>query len=214
MKQQNDTFEIAPIFPCPVYRAHRDSSLLVKEEESKDINDIIEGGISKNEGNHYSTNSHIFNTKLKKLKEFCEEHLKMYVKEIIDPKEEIDFYITQSWVNVTNPGGSHHIHSHANSIISGVFYIGAVEDDKIYFYNPNAILKNRIEIKQKEYNYWNSDSWFMPVATNQLLLFPSWVAHSVAKNKKQTTDRISISFNTFAKGALGEKDTLNELILE
>jgi hypothetical protein len=45
-----------------------------------------------------------------------------------------------------------------------------------------------------------------------LVLFPSWMHHGVPLNEKQTTDRISISFNTFSK-TLGGNRNLNQLIL-
>ena len=61
---------------------------------------------------------------------------------------------------------------------------------------------------------WNSTKWFFPINTNELILFPSWLAHEVAPNKKATTDRISISFNTFVKGILGSKTSSTELILK
>ena len=60
---------------------------------------------------------------------------------------------------------------------------------------------------------WNSDNWIFSINNNQLVLFPSWLEHSVPKNKKASADRISISFNTFVRGNLGKRDTLTELIL-
>ena len=200
------------IFPFPVYIVKRDSNLSSKEE--KEIRKIVKEGMYKNSGNASSTNSYIFNGKLKKLKQFCEEQLKIYVEQAIVPKEELDFYITQSWLNITKPGEYHHDHSHQNSIISGVFYISTEEDDKITFGDPNGKLEELIKFEPKEFNIWNSASWFFPSVTNQLLLFPSWLDHKVDINEKATTDRISISFNTFVKGTLGSRKDLTELILK
>ena len=64
-----------------------------------------------------------------------------------------------------------------------------------------------------EYNIWNSRSWFVSVENNTLILFPSWLEHSVEPNEKATTDRISLGFNIFAKGFFGNKGFLNELII-
>ena len=205
-------FRINGIFPCPVYRAHRDSDLELSEK--KEIKGIVEeGGMHQNKFNSTSNSSHIFNTRLYNLKEFCENHIKIYVNEIINPENELDFYITQSWLNVTKPGEKHHKHDHQNSLISGVFYIATVEDDKIMFYDSSAKLKERMRIPPKEYNIWNSSSWFFSVEKNNLLLFPSWLDHSVDQNKNATTGRISLSFNVFAKGIFGSSDSKNELIL-
>jgi len=202
---------ITNIFPISIYTAKRDSGLDFSEK--KDIKDIIEEGMKRNTGNTSSNNSYIFNGKLKNIKQFCEEHIKTYVEQVIYPKEELDFYITQSWLNITKPGEFHHDHSHPNSIISGVFYISTEEDDKITF-NDSDKVKKLIAFEPKEYNIWNSSVWTFSVNTNELILFPSWLEHMVQPNEKATVDRISLSFNIFAKGVFGERGGQTELILE
>ena len=204
--------QIHSVFPCPVYITKRDTNLSPKE--SKEIGKIVKEGMYKTAGNASSNNSYIFNGKLNKIKQFCEEQLNIYAKEVICPKEELDFYITQSWLNITKPGEFHHAHSHQNSIVSVVFYISTEEDDKISFSDPNARVKELIKFEKKEYNPFNSPSWFFPSITNELVLFPSWLDHKVDTNEKATTDRISISFNTFVKGVLGSRKELTELILK
>ena len=178
------------------------------------IRKIIKEGIHKNVSNFTSNNSDIFNGKLKKIKQFCEQQIKTYVKEVINPKEELDFYITQSWLNTTKPGEYHHKHSHSNSIISGVFYISTEEDDKIYFEDPNITVNDLISFERKEFNLWNATNWCFPSITNELMLFPSWLNHMVLPNPKATTNRISLSFNTFVSGIIGNKEGLTELILK
>ena len=200
------------VFPTPVYIVKRDTDLAPKEK--KDIDKIVKEGMDKNTGNSHSNNSYIFNDKFKKIKQFCEQQLKIYVEQIISPKEELDFYITQSWINITKPGEYHHEHSHANSIISGVFYISTVEDDKILFKDPNNKIKEMIKIISEKFNLYNSANWSFPVKNNELFLFPSWLGHKVDTNEKATTDRISLSFNTFVKGILGGRSELSELILK
>ena len=114
---------IYSIFPIPIYQAHRESDLNSIEE--KEIEDIIEEWMTEDLNNRYSVkgNSYIFDTRLSVLKEFCEQHIKTYVNEVINPQnKELDFYITQSWINVIEPGEEHQRHAHQNSIISGVLY--------------------------------------------------------------------------------------------
>ena len=200
------------IFPCPVYVAKRDTNLSPKE--TKEIRKIIDKeGVYKNGSNSISNNTDIFNGKLKKLKQLCEQQLNIYVKEVINPKEELDFYITQSWLSITKPGEHHHEHSHQNSIVSGIFYISTEEGDKITFSDPNAKVKEMIKFEPKEYNLFNSTIWTFFSITNEFLLFPSWLEHRVEVNEKATTDRISLAFNTFVRGNLGVRKDVNELIL-
>ena len=200
---------IDSLFPTPVYSVIRDSELNL--EESEEIKSIIEEGTRKNAGNVHSTNSYIFETKLKKIKEFCEQHIKKYVEIIIAPKHKLEFYITESWLNVTKPGEFHHLHYHPNSIISGVFYVNTVENDTIFFNDPNYKVKGSLGFGQKFHNPWNSNQWWIPVKDNQFILFPSWLEHEV-KHVEGDKERISISFNTFVRGNLGDNE-LNNLIL-
>ena len=204
-------YQIEGIFPTPIYIAKRDSDL--DSTEKKEIEDIIDKGMWSSVSHSVSQNNFIFDTKLKNLKEFCEQHIKKYAEEILNPKQELDFYITQSWLNITKPGEYHHKHSHSNSIISGVFYISTKEDDNITFSDPNAKVKELISFESKEFNLWNATIWTFPATNNALILFPSWLDHGVNPNKEATTDRISLSFNTFVKGTLGLRKDLTELIL-
>ena len=203
--------KLEPMFPIPTYSVKKESDLDLSEK--KDIEDIIEEGIRFDAGHSFSNNFYIFNTKLKKLKEFCEHHIKLYVEEVISPREELDFYITQSWLNITKPGEYHRIHSHSNSIISGAFYIQTDVDQKLSFYDQNRKFKQTIKINPKKATIWNSDLWEFRVTNNQLLLFPAWIDHGVEVNEKQTKDVISLSFNTFVKGTIGDELEYSTLVL-
>ena len=210
-----DEFVIYNMFPVPVYETHRNLDLDSTEE--KDLDDIIEEGLRKNAENSRSINDYVFNTKLKNIKEFCEEHIKKYVKEIINPVEELDIYITQSWVNVTKPGEGHQNHRHENSIISGAFYLRTDVGQTITCFNPRGMMNYNYQptIHFEEKNtVWNSETFSYEVSSGQLLLFPSWLLHGVHANSQQTKEVISISFNTFVRGNLGAGVNLNQLILQ
>ena len=193
------TDAIHGVFPTPVYIVKRDSNL--SPEEEKEIEDIIKEGTHKvGDLDYHTENTYLFDTKLKNIKQFCEQQIKIYVKKVLNPERELDFYITQSWLNVVEPGGNIGNHYHANSIISGAFYISTEEDDKITFRCPNMQIKELIKFDEpKEYNHYNSLTWSFTARTCELLLFPSWLSHMVMPNKKATRDRISLSFNIFVK---------------
>ena len=208
-KKIGKSVEIFKLFPIPVYQTYREIDLDLSEK--KDVEDIIEEGFNFDGIHSFSKNSYIFDTKLKKIKEFCEEHIKAYAREIVSPKEELDFYITQSWLNLTKPGQCHQMHSHANSIISGAFYIQTDVGQIIECYNKSTN-HNPTMMVDRSPTDWNSNICFN-VTNNQLLLFPSWLVHGVPPNEHQTKNVISISFNTFVKGTLGDRKYLDELIL-
>ena len=116
----------------------------------------------------------------------------------------------KEWLNYTKEKESHHMHSHPNSIISGVLYIKCVENnDMIEFYDT---VPNQFQIPPKEFTQYNSKRWWFNVAEKDLLLFPSTTTHAV-QIKKENNLRISLAFNVFVKCNIGDNSDLTELIL-
>lgn len=165
----------------------------------------------KNEGNTTSANRKILDDPLlSDLREFVDKSVDEYFKSVLVPKFDVKLKMTQSWMNYTEKGQYHHRHEHPNSFISGVFYINAnPELDKIYFYNTQY---QRIKIVADSYNPYNSESWWLPVETGKLLLFPSNLTHMVQPVETEET-RVSIAFNTFPTGYIGDDDSLTGLHL-
>jgi uncharacterized protein (TIGR02466 family) len=201
--------EIIGLFPTPIYKSKLDRKLTKKE-----LNFINKSklDVNKNEGNITSKDNYILNNKIfKNLKKEMELRIKDYFDNIIDPKNDILFYITQSWLNYTDKNQFHHKHRHPNSLVSGVFYINCDEKfDKITFYKKDSY--QTIEMESKKWNLWNSRSWFLPVKTNDIVLFPSSTEHMV-ETKEGNNTRISLAFNVFIKGIIGNNKLLTELYL-
>jgi len=195
------------IFPTPIYISGLGRKLTSKENKfiQKTKRDVY-----KNDGNTTSNDTYIFNNKIfNTLKKELEVIVQDYFKQILSAKN-VTPYITQSWLNYTEKNQFHHKHRHPNSMVSGVFYIDADEKyDGIYFYND----KHSVIVPEvNEFNTFNSGSWFFPVKTGQLFLFPSSLEHMV-ETKKGSNTRISLAFNVFVKGSLGETKTLTKLKL-
>jgi uncharacterized protein (TIGR02466 family) len=124
-------------------------------------------------------------------------------------KEKVTPYITQSWLNYTEAGQHHHKHAHPNSFLSGVLYIDADEkNDKIFFYNDGY---KQIKTPPKEWNLFNSESWFFNVKTSQIVVFQSHLTHMV-EAKAGDNRRCSLAFNTFLRGKIGQQSELTELL--
>jgi uncharacterized protein (TIGR02466 family) len=137
------------------------------------------------------------------------KNINLYFLQILKTSDTVKPYITSSWINITKEGESHHIHTHSNSILSGVFYLQADElNDTITFYNSKY---NQIKICPTEYTLYNSDSWKIPVSTGDLILFPSSLEHGVDICKSKI--RISLAFNVFITGTIGDTQSSNFLQL-
>jgi len=104
------------------------------------------------------------------------------------------FEITGCWVTVLAKGAPHRAHSHPNNFLSGVYYVriqpGA---DTITFHDPRrqtyVIRPPVVELTAE-----NTDQVVVKVTKGTLLMFPSYLEHSVDINMS-AEERISISFN-------------------
>lgn len=196
------------IFPIPILRTNIGRELT---REELDFFGETEKKLFPNVNNSTSLDKYVLNAPaLQSLRAFLMEGVNQYARKIISVSDKVEFYITQSWVNYTNTGQSHHRHMHTNSLMSGVFYISAVKEfDKLFFYREAT---PQINVWNNEVNWYNADSWFFSVGTGDLILFPSNVQHGVEETAGKHT-RISLAFNTFVRGELGSEERLNSLTL-
>jgi len=184
------------LFPTPVTHNYKrftlDNSLLENLKYESNLG-----------GNFFTTEQKILDyPEFQEIKNFIIENIEKYFNDIISA-DNITPYITNSWINLSKEGSQHHKHTHANSVLSGVYYLEADnKSDAITFYKSKY---DQIKIYPKFYNLYNSDSWIIPVQTGDLLLFPSYFEHGVdvCKSKK----RISLAFNVFVKGSLGSHES-------
>lgn len=164
-----------------------------------------------NDGNTSSQDRYLLKQKkLASLTTFIEKCLHDYLMATICPKNDVRLRLTQSWLNWTKPGQYHHKHAHPNSIISGCFYVNAnKESDKIFFYKDGY---QQIKFPPVEWNSYNSESWWYSVGTGDIVLFPSHLTHMVQPVGGEDT-RVSLAFNTFPVGHVGDEDELTALYL-
>jgi uncharacterized protein (TIGR02466 family) len=197
------------IFPTPIYKSKLDRELTNKELSFIDKTKL---DVYKNEGNTTSNDNYILNHKVfKDLKTDLDLRVKDYFEKVISPTDAITPYITQSWLNYTETNQYHHKHEHPNSLVSGVFYINCDEEfDKIKFYKKDIYSVIKPEIK--EWNLYNSETWWFTIKTGDIILFPSSLTHMV-ETKQGTNTRISLAFNVFIKGTVGDNKNLTELTL-
>ena len=199
---------IVVIFPTPIYTSKLKRNLTPLELKFVDKN---KKNFSKNSGNITSNNNYILNEKpFANIKKELDLRVKDYFDKVLSTTDAVTPYITQSWLNYTETNQYHHKHSHSNSFISGVFYINSDNKfDKIKFFNDNY---KTIKPEVKDWNIWNSESWWFPVNTGDIILFPSSLTHMV-ETKEGDNTRISLAFNVFIKGTIGNNKNLTELII-
>lgn len=104
------------------------------------------------------------------------------------------FEITGCWATVLAKGAAHKAHSHPNNFLSGVYYVRTdAGADRINFHDPRR-QAGVIRPPVVELTAENTDQVVVSVRSGTLLIFPSWLEHSVDANPNEA-ERISVSFN-------------------
>ena len=104
------------------------------------------------------------------------------------------FEITGLWANMNPKGAAHPVHSHPNNFLSGVYYVRTHEGaDTVNFHDPRS-QTGIIRPPVTELTAENTDQVVVKVSDGTLLMFPSWLPHSVDASGSDET-RISVSFN-------------------
>ena len=206
--------ELLSLFPTPVLIAQYPLSY---EKELEYIRELPcrrenKGGDA---GNviHYNRQSEdtfvLDKPELSNVRAFIESKIYKYVKEVMSSNNEL--MITQSWINKSGKGESHHEHVHPNSLISGVWY--PVISEKLPPIQFRSRAQRDVSLSTEKFNNFNSATFLLPMKMGELILFPSNLTHSVPANQSET-ERISLSFNTWAKGSLGDINSLTYLPLD
>jgi uncharacterized protein (TIGR02466 family) len=109
------------------------------------------------------------------------------------------FKTVKAWANLNNSQLIDLPHCHPTSVFSAVYYVkgtGTPENGNIVLFSPlDTLIQYAIPDTHKEFeNLFNTWHCTVPPDTGKLLVFPSWIRHSVSANKL-LADRISIAFD-------------------
>ena len=109
------------------------------------------------------------------------------------------FKIDKAWANLNNSNPIDLPHCHPGSTFSAVYYIkgtGAPENGNLILLSPLiSAVQLAISDDHKEVNNrFNSWHCTIPPETGKLVIFPSWVMHSVSPNRLPS-DRMSIAID-------------------
>ena len=122
------------------------------------------------------------------------KNAKIFSKEL--DIEETNF-IKEMWFIINDYGQSNELHNHPNCQLSGVFYPLSNYDDmgELKFENGyHDVMSYDWNEIQKKYTTYNSATYLVPPKPGHLVLFPSFLKHSVNTNKTNKK-RLSMSFN-------------------
>lgn len=193
------------LFSVPIYKG-------ILESLTTDLKDFIksqEYELMHSGTGHYSSNHKFLDLpELKLLKEEVDQHVEIFVREILNISKEQQFYHTTSWALRHCTGNFAKPHFHCNSLISGVFYLNQDEDfgALVFEKTTDNLFPKTLDISFDHWTPLNSASWSLQPVANMIILFPSNLMHSVSENKSKDT-RYSVAFNYFVKGRFGYKES-------
>lgn len=207
--------EYHDVFPTPIL------STMIPVELSNVIPDLFdlellgkEEGVSEKEYGLRTKNSYILttNTKFRGLHDHILKYAVDFAYNYGLPYNEFKF--SQSWLSVKQPGQFHTVHTHPNSVISGVFYFGPSDEKTpaIRFHpyitpGTGPTINMNQQHNTSKYTMTSIDFNFV---AGQLLLFPSSLQHSVPTNETELP-RYSLAFNIVPTHGFGEESSLTEL---
>ena len=222
--------EIISLFPRPVYKTNIERKFT--KQEYDEFASIITKDLDERASNQFkriTTDKYLLKRKsLSAIRSFIEQHLNEFCfsSNLLGMnKPKISCNITTSWLNLFEPRAFNPEHNHRNSILSGVLYINCLElpdnkPDGINFHGngtedfySSSEMFHHIDLPITHTTTFSSTSFRIAVDVGDLILFPSTLRHSVDLNETADQTRISMSFNTFAFGELGDGDT-SEVILK
>ena len=186
---------VIDLFPTPVLH----EKALVDEGALEEIRRaVLKTGLHENHANHALGHSINVPT-LAFIAEGTESSLKKAVARLgtLMFGEAMDWQIKEVWANVLETGGEQSMHLHANSFISGVLYLtDSHPSANIVMHRPQGggefVFSNHN--RRSSLNIYNAPRQQLgPIEAGDLVLFPSYLLHSVPVNEGGT--RISLAFN-------------------
>ena len=138
--------------------------------------------------------------------------INLYARGLLAVSNSIEFYVTNSWINIHKRGHSAGAHMHHNSLLSGVLYLKATENsgDLVFHRDVHSLVPfpPALDLDMDSFNLYNCKSWGHKPKTNDICLFPSVVSHSVDTNQSDQ-ERWCLAFNVFVRGDFGSLHQLS-----
>jgi|APCry1669193128_1035447.scaffolds.fasta_scaffold37034_2 uncharacterized protein (TIGR02466 family) len=210
IKPTTDNFKTHMLFPTVV--ATVDNTSIPRQDHELVLNS--EYVVQSKYGAFPTTkNKRILDT-VPSIKAWIQLQLDKYARDIMG-SEKLQF--TQSWaIKHENIPQSIFTHSHANSIISGSYYIDApTGSEALTFIKPSYVGGGPVVEYEKDFQNkpWLYDEIKFGANTGRLILFPSNLQHAVMGYQTMRQRRCVLAFNTWFAGPIGTEEGLTRLEL-
>lgn len=138
----------------------------------------------------------LFEPELKEILDFVEESAKDFLDSVIQMEYE-EFFVTESWINISGKDGFQKIHNHSNSIISGTLYLKSEDGHPVLEFWKQRQEDTPFISLREHYINGNPNTarrLAFPCTEDTMLVFNSHLYHGHGENQLES-ERISLSWN-------------------
>ena len=199
-----DNPEVLKFFPIPVFKFRFEKFRTFNEELSNYIYKLYEEdseGVDRSNRGGWHSKTFELNDKNSIQLKFALELQKYILKTFTNlgwKTENQNIRIREMWAIINKKNDFNVVHTHPNSLLSAAYYVKApnncgrfqIEDLNIVKRHASPLIANQNEL--------NMNVAGLEVTEGDLLIFPGYLPHKVARNETDD-DRIVISFNVDIK---------------
>jgi uncharacterized protein (TIGR02466 family) len=138
---------------------------------------------------------HRFSSTFEELERRLNRHVRAYIRALEWDLGGRPVALTDCWVNIMTQSGTHGLHLHPNSVISGTYYVVTPKGcSGLKFEDPRLAHFMAAPPRKADCRQENKTFTTYPAEAGNVVLFESSMRHEVPPHPA-TTERISISFN-------------------
>ncbi|WP_024511240.1 2OG-Fe(II) oxygenase family protein [Bradyrhizobium sp. ARR65] len=188
--------QIEPLFPIPLMRS---PGLLSPELKDAAVAAIRNARIESNLRSDQLFHTEVADPRSNKL---FQEIAELAIPKLVDFGvllfgETLRWTVKEMWTNMLETGGNQTLHAHANSFVSGIFYLTSSHpaSNTVFVRPPGGFdFSFRHHTRSAAVGPYNAGKYMLPEAEpGDLVLFPSYLYHEVPRNRGE--QRITIAFN-------------------
>ncbi len=190
--------DLVPLFPTYLWRTRLEPATYepINERIQPYLN-TLEGSANQEEGSKLQTEQHLhLSPELSDLVRIINGAVDS-ILDFLKAKHE-GFVITGCWANLGARGSGHKMHAHPNNFLSGVYYVRAPEGGNLITFHDPRPQPSIVSPPPSELTASNAGKVDFHLNTGDMIIFPSWLNHSVPPNTSDDV-RVSIAFNVMFK---------------
>ena len=186
------------LFPVPMFRFQVPiDSLIPLDQRIYELSQQEPSG-----GGYSSVFTHDDLHEQEPFKAWFAEHLHDRVGEILDELRIVrdEHYLTSAWGNMTWGEFYHPAHMHPNAFLSGIVYLRSPEGAGSTVFEDPKLIARIVEPDISEHTLANTRSFAKTPITGDVLVFPSYLKHSVRPGNAGDELRSTLAFNYHIRG--------------